>query len=598
MTTHDLLIGMAGAGGDGIISAGDALITAAALEGYHGLMTKSFGPQIRGGESSFRLRVAVEEVFTVTGTLDVAVALNWDDFLRFGAELPVGPKTIVVYDSQYAIGPEGVPLAGVRPADTIAVPIAQIAKDTAGTDKAKNNVVLGLMAGWFGFVPDSLLAGIRKKLGKKGADVLEKNERAFAAGREYAAAHPLASARVLVPPPAAHAAKLLTDGNEMCGAAAIFAGCTFFGGYPITPSTEIMQYLGRELWKYDGVVFQAEDEIAGVGAVVGASFAGKKAMTATSGPGMSLKTEMLGLATIAELPLVCVNVQRGGPSTGIPTKSEQSDLLQAAFSAHGDVVRPVLAPTTVADTFATTVEAFNLAEQYQTPVIVLSDGELAQRKEVVDWIDTAAFKLVERRRPTAPELERYQRFAITESGISPISEPGMAGGNYLASGIEHNEIGAPTANGAMHARMNEKRIRKLNPLKNRRDLFDVYGDPTAAIGIVSWGSVAGVTREALRDVQAHGVRAKLLVPRLLYPVAQAVYEEFFASVRCGLVIEQSHQGQLYRLLRMFVDVPRGMEPFSRSGSNPFTPGEIAERLRDLAVAAQRARMGELEPQID
>jgi 2-oxoglutarate ferredoxin oxidoreductase subunit alpha len=561
-------------------------------------MTKSFGPQIRGGESSIKLRVASGPVFTVGGTLDVAIALNWDDFLRFGAELPVGSKTIMVYDAQYPVGPNGVPLAGVRPADTIAVPIAQIARDIAGTEKAKNNVVLGLMAGWFGFAPEGLLQGIRKRLGKKGGDVLEKNEKAFAAGQEYAETHPLASARRLVAVPPPSAPKLLTDGNEMCGAAAIFAGCTFFGGYPITPSTEIMQYLGREIWKYGGVVFQAEDEIAGVGAVVGASFAGKKAMTATSGPGMSLKTEMLGLATIAELPLVCINVQRGGPSTGIPTKSEQSDLLQAAFSAHGDAIRPVLAPTTVADTFPITVEAFNIAEQYQTPVIVLSDGDIAQRKEIVDPIDTASFKIVNRRRPTGKELEQYQRFAITESGVSPISEPGTAGGNYLASGIEHNEAGAPTASGAMHAKMNEKRISKLNPLKMRRDLFDIYGDPDAPVGVIAWGSVAGVAIEALRRFEQDGVHAKLLVPRLLFPVAQQVYQDFFASVRAGVVIEQSHQGQLFRLLRMYVDMPKGMQSFARSGSNPFTPDEVAERIHDLSVAVQRSQMPELETQLD
>lgn len=598
MTTNELLIGMAGAGGDGVISAGDALITAAALKGYHGIMTKSFGPQIRGGESSIRLRVATGPVYTVGGTLDVAIALNWDDFLRFGAELPVGPETIVIYDAQYPAGPDGVPLAGVRPADTIAAPIAQIARDVAGTDKAKNNVVLGLMAGWFGFAPEGLLQGIRKRLGKKGGDVLEKNEKAFAAGQQYAEEHPLPSARRLTDVATPTQPKLLTDGNEMCGAAAIFAGCTFFGGYPITPSTEIMQYLGREMWKYGGAVFQAEDEIAGVGAVVGASFAGKKAMTATSGPGMSLKTEMLGLATIAELPLVCINVQRGGPSTGIPTKSEQSDLLQAAFSSHGDVVRPVLAPTTVADTFPMTVEAFNIAEEYQTPVIVLSDGDIAQRKEIVDPIDTTAFRLAERRKPTGPELESYQRFQITESGVSPISEPGMEGGNYLASGIEHNEIGAPTASGAMHARMNEKRIRKLNPLKTRRDLFETFGDPKAAVGVIAWGSVAGVAQAALKRAEENGIRVKLLVPRLLYPVAQQVYQEFFASVRTGFIVEQSHQGQLYRLLRMFVELPRGIDSFARSGSNPFTPNEVFDRMRDLAVAVQRSRMPELEPQID
>jgi 2-oxoglutarate ferredoxin oxidoreductase subunit alpha len=476
--------------------------------------------------------------------------------------------------------------------------VTKIAKDVAGTEKAKNTVVLGLMAGWFGFLPDALLTGIRKKFSKKSEEVLASNERAFLAGRQYAEEHPLDVAKPLAPLGTDAGAKLLTDGNEMCGAAAIFAGCTFFGGYPITPSTEIMHYLGREIWKYGGAIFQAEDEIAGLGAVVGASFAGKKAMTATSGPGMSLKSEMLGLATIAELPLVCVNVQRGGPSTGIPTKSEQSDLFQAAFSAHGDVIRPVLAPTTVADMFAITVEAFNIAEQYQTPVIILSDGDIAQRKEIVDPIDTASVKIVNRRRPTGPELEQYRRFTITESGISPISEPGMPGGNYLASGIEHNEAGAPTASGAMHAKMNEKRLGKLNPLKGRRDLFDFYGDPNAPVGVIAWGSVAGVAIEALRCFDQDGVHAKLLVPRLLYPVALQVYQDFFASVRAGVIIEQSHQGQLFRLLRMFVDMPKGMQSFARSGSNPFTPAEVVDRMHDIAVAVQRASMPELETQLD
>jgi 2-oxoglutarate ferredoxin oxidoreductase subunit alpha len=593
MTTDDFLVGMAGAGGDGVVSAGESLINAAALGGYHAMLTKSFGPQIRGGESSFRLRVAIGEVFTVSGPLDVAVALNWDDFLRFGAELPVGPDTIVVYDAQE---PGEIPLA-VRPGEVMAAPIAKLARDIAGTDKAKNTVVLGLVAGWFGFAPDALLSGIRRKLGKKGDDVLARNERAFAAGREYAAAHPLRSARTLASSVASGPPRLLTDGNEFCGAAAIFAGCTFFGGYPITPSTEIMQYLGRELWKYGGVVFQAEDEIAGVGAALGASFAGKKAMTATSGPGMSLKTEMLGLATIAELPLVCVDVQRGGPSTGIPTKSEQSDLFQAVFSAHGDVVRPVLAPTSVADTFEITVEAFNIAEEFQTPVIVLTDGEIAQRKEVVDPIDTGRFHVVDRRRPSEPELQHYTRFSLTQSGVSPISEPGMVGGNYLASGIEHNDHGAPTASGTIHAQMNEKRIRKLSPLSTRRELFTTYGVADAPIGIVSWGSVAGVARDALNRALADGVRAKLLVPRLMYPIASQVYEEFFASVRAGLVVEQSHQGQLYRLLRMFVQVPAEVGSLARSGSNPFTPGELAERLRDLAISVQRSSVPELEPDV-
>ena len=584
--SQDLIIGIAGSGGDGVVSAGESLISAAALEGYHGMMTKSFGSQIRGGEASCRLRLATQPVLNPNGPLDVAVALNWDDFKRFGGELPVEASTIVIYESNTGVAPDKLPLPGVKPAVVFSVPITEMAEKHAGTDKAKNIVIAGLLAGWFGIGRESMLSGIRKKFAKKGTTVVEGNVRAFQAGLDFAEANPLKEDRKLAAPQTNREVKLLTDGNDMCAAAAIFAGCTFFGGYPITPSTEIMQFLDREIWKYGGTLLQCEDEIAGIGSVVGASFAGKKAMTATSGPGMSLKTELLGLASIAELPLVCVNVMRGGPSTGMPTKAEQSDLFQAAFSAHGDCLRPVLAPTCVQDIFGITVEAFNLAEYYQTPVIVLSDQEIAQRKETVDPIDTSKFQIIERRRPTEPELANYARFKLTESGISPISHPGMPGGNYLAAGIEHNELGHPTASGELHARMNEKRFHKLNPLKNRRDLFVIEGDPDAPIGMVSWGSVAGVAREALRLAQAEGIHAKLLVPKLLYPVAEPVFQDFFASVRRGLFIEQSYQAQLYRLVRMYVDFPVQVKAFAKSGSNPIQPGEVLERLREMVVALQ------------
>ncbi len=593
----DLTIGMAGSGGDGIVSAGEFLITAAALEGYHAIMTKSFGPQIRGGESSCRLRISTDKVLNAGGTLDVAVALNWEDFLRFGAELPVGGNTIVIYESKTGVAPDKIPLVGVKPAVVLPVPIGELSRKAAATDKAKNTIVLGLLAGWFGIAPQSILAGLHKKLAKKGPEVFQANERAFATGIEYTQEHPLTGDLHISPATDGKGSKMLTDGNDMCAAAALFAGCTFFSGYPITPSSEIMHFLSREIWKHGGTVMQAEDEIAGIGAVVGASFAGKKALTATSGPGMSLKTEILGLATIAELPLVCINVQRGGPSTGIPTKSEQSDLFAAAFSGHGDAVRPVLAPVSVGDAFGITVEAFNIAEYYQTPVIVLSDQEIGHRKETVDPIDTSTFKLIERRSPTKNELEPYVRFRVTETCISPISHPGMAGGNYLASGIEHNEAGAPTAKGEIHAKMNEKRIRKLNPLKGRRDLFIFEGDVDAPLGLISWGSVAGVTIEALRMARAEGIKAKLLVPKLLFPISEEIFSEFLASVKMGLVVEQSHQAQLYRLIRMYVDMPHRMEYLAKSGSNPILASEVLERLRGLLRSLQRQVKNEPEPDL-
>ena len=577
----DLVIGMAGSGGDGIVSAGQSLITAAAHEGYHAIMTKSFGSQIRGGESSCRVRLSTREVLNPGGNLDVAVALNWEDFLKFGAELPVGNETVMLYESETGVKPDAIPLEGIAPREIFAVPIGEMARKSAGTEKAKNAVVLGLLAGWFGISRGALLGGIRKKFAKKSPEVAEANEKAFAAGEAYAQAHPLREPRCLDQPTPAASGLLLTDGNDMCAAAAIFAGCQFFSGYPITPSTEVMQFLAREIWKYGGAVIQAEDEIAGIGAAVGASYSGKKAMTATSGPGMSLKTEMLGLASIAELPLVLLNVQRGGPATGLPTKPEQADLFQAVFSAHGDVLRPVLAPTCVADTFTVTVAAFNLAEQYQTPVIILSDSEIAQRKETVGPIDTARFAIEQRRAPTEAERENYQRFAITESGISPISHPGMPGGNYLASGIEHNEHGDPTSSGAVHARMNEKRFSKFESLKQRRDLVSIEGDLEAPLALISWGSTAGVCREALAILRSQGLKVKLLVPWLIHPIPEEVYREFFVSVRAGLVVELSHQGQLYRLLRSFIDVPASVRSLARSGANPFQPREVVARLQEL-----------------
>jgi len=584
----DLVIGMAGSGGDGIVSAGESLLTAAALEGYHGVMTKSFGPQIRGGESSFKLRVCTHKVLNSGGSLDIAVALNWEDFLKFGGELPVSGSTTVVYDSNTNVPVDKIPLVGVTPAEVLAVPIEKMAREIGGSDRTKNTVVLGLMAGWMGIGKEQMLAGIRKKLSKKGAEVVEKAEKAFHAGLEYAEQHPLTQSRRMAEPEIA-SAKFVVDGNDLCAAAAIVAGCDFFGGYPITPSSEIMHFLGREIWKYGGTMLQAEDEIAGIGAVVGASFAGKKALTATSGPGMSLKTEMLGLASIAELPLVCVNVQRGGPSTGIPTKSEQSDLLQAAYSAHGDVIRPVLAPVSAEDMFGVTIEAFNMAEYYQSPVIVLSDQEVGQRKETAEPIDASKVKLIERQKPTEKELEKYARFRLTETGISPISHPGMKGGNYLASGIEHNESGAPTANGEMHSKMNDKRLRKFLPLKRRRDLFIIEGSPDAPLALISWGSTAGMAIEACQIAVKSGIKVKLLVPKLLYPVSEEVYQDFFLSIKRGLVVEQNHQAQLYRLLRMYVDVPRGIETLAKSGSNPITPMEIVDRLRTISLALQREK---------
>jgi len=278
----DLVIGMAGSGGDGIVSAGESLLTAAALEGYHGVLTKSFGPQIRGGESSFRLRVCTQKVLNSGGSLDVAVALNWDDFLKFGGELPVGGHTTVIYDSNTSVPPDKIPLVGVTPAEVLAVPIEQMARDTGGSDRAKNTVVLGLMAGWLGIGRAEVIAGIRKRLAKKGAEIVERAEKAFHAGVEYAEQHPLKTSRLMAEP-AAPTAKFVVDGNDLCAAAAIVAGCDFFSGYPITPSSEIMHFLAAKSGSTAGRCCRPRTK-SPVWARSWGLVRRQEAMTATSGP--------------------------------------------------------------------------------------------------------------------------------------------------------------------------------------------------------------------------------------------------------------------------------------------------------------------------
>jgi len=575
---QDLIIGMAGSGGDGIVSAGESLLSAFAEEGYYALLSKSFGSQIRGGESSCRVRVSPNPVLNSGGEIDVAVVLNWEFFLRFSGDLSVHEDTVVIYEKKSGVAPADIPL-DVKLERVFEAPMEDLAMQSAGVLQAKNNVVLGLLTEWFGLPEKSIVNGIVKKFSKKGEDILQGNLKAYQAGRNYAVEHPLGIHMKLDKPRLEKNKCIISDGNEMCARGALYAGCQFFGGYPITPASEIMQYMQKEIWKYGGTCLQAEDEIAGVAAVLGASYAGKKAMTATSGPGFSLKTEVLGLASAAEFPLVCINVQRGGPSTGMPTKQEQADLFTAVFSAHGDTVRPVLAPINAADAFPTTVEAFNIAEAYQTPVIVLSDQEIAQSKGILPVIDVSQLKIVNRLEPNAEELKSYQRFKITETGVSPISRPGMFGGNYLAAGLEHDEKGAPSSNGEMHSRMNEKRLQKFNPLKQREDLFIIEGDRDATIGLIAWGNVAGIAQEAIRVARTEGIKVKLLIPKLLYPIAEEVFNDFFKSLSRCVVIEQSHQGQLYRIIRMWANVPKQFTSVSKSGANRISPREIIQLIR-------------------
>ena len=273
----------------------------------------------------------------------------------------------------------------------------------------------------------------------------------------------------------------LMQGDEACAEGAIAAGCMFFAGYPITPATEIAEVLARRLPQVGGKFIQMEDEIGSMAAIIGASVGGAKSLTATSGPGLALMTEMLGLASQAEVPAVIFDVQRVGPSTGIPTKSEQSDLFQALWGTHGDAPRVVIAPADVEDCFHATVAAFNIAERFQIPVIVLSDQYIAQRQVSLPMFKTD-HDVEERLVPGQDELRDYKRYRDTPSGVSPMSFPGIEGGEYQTTGLEHDEYGRPTSMHLLHEQMNERRYRKLMPVREHYSFFRRHGSEDAEVG--------------------------------------------------------------------------------------------------------------------
>jgi len=315
-----------------------------------------------------------------------------------------------------------------------------------------------------------------------------------------------------------------------------------------------------------------------------------KSMTATSGPGLSLMTEMLGLSSMAEVPTVIVDVQRGGPSTGNPTKGEQSDLFQCLYGTHGDAPRVVLACGDVEDCFHATVDAFNIAEEFQLPVLVLSDQAVGQRKETLP-----ASKLVhevrDRAKPTEAELVDYERYADTPSGVSPMSVPGTKSGMYQTNGLEHDAEGQPASAYLVHEKMNAKRYRKLWPIRERYHSFRRYGPEEAEIGIVCWGASDGPVREAVLAANERGEKVSAFVPQILYPFPKRDFERFVASVQELLVMELSYTAQFYKYLRTFLRLPEGRtHVFKRSGGKSLSVAEVNRELRRVESIASSREM--------
>lgn len=587
LNNKNIVIGIAGSGGDGVISAGEILVNAASSEGLFVFMLKSFGPQIRGGESSVRVRMSELPVQTQGDKIDILVVLSWSNFLRFKEEMLLEDKVIVVSDTNDPMADEDVPLTDVQREFWYKIPFEKLSEDLTGGKLAKNIVMLGAISELFSLPKDALQKSITKKFKHKDKSIIDTNINALKAGEQYVIENvkkedPLHFEYEPKEP------RLVMQGNEAVALGAMYAGLDFYAGYPITPSTEIMEWIAKYLPQKGGVTMQMEDELASINAIMGASFAGKKAMTATSGPGISLMNEGLGLASMAELPIVVVNVQRGGPSTGLPTKTEQSDLMQAIWGSHGDSPRVVIAPTDVEDCFDCTVLAFYIAEKYQMPVIILSDQFIGHRKESINPDSIASNKrgfraIYKRDVPTAEELENYKRYKYTENGVSPMTYLGIKGGEYLGSGIEHGENGWPNSDVKVHADMTEKRWKKFDYIKEEFRFERFYGPEDAKLGVIAWGSTKGAVKEAVQKANAMGIPVGAMIPQLIFPFLIEPFKEFIQNKDRVIIPELSYAGQFRRYLRGFLRFSQygcKVTPFRKTGGAPFMVTEILDKIKE------------------
>lgn len=571
-------------GGDsaagGIVTTGEIFARIAAYSGLEIYTTRTIPAEIKGGHVMFQVRASVEPVSSQGDDLDMLIAFDQESIDKY-YHLIKGDG-ILIYNSN-----DGQPPApnGVK---QYGLPLNDVAKSINFT-RGRNIVTIGAMVKLFGLPYDKAEEMVRKQLGKK-KELLDQNLLALKTGYEYVENNISKESpyHLLRGVSRTKEDRLVISGNQALAMGAIAAGCRFYAGYPITPASDIMEFLAAEFPQIGGTMIQAEDEIAAITMAMGASYTGQRAMTATSGPGLSLMVEMLGHATMTEIPLVVVDVQRAGPSTGMPTKVSQGDLRLAIFGAHDDAPRLVVAPVSVEDCFVQIINAFNLAEKYQTPVIFLSDQDMSVRVVTIAPFDLSNVKMESRllwdpsTNGHSPNGNGYLRYKVTDSGVSPMSVPGMPGGQYTAEGLEKMESGAPEYTPELHAQNFKKRDRKIrNALKDYEawKMFEQFGTPGAPVVVVGWGSTIGPVREAVAHAEKEGMPVEVLYPKLLFPLPSKQLGEFMQDRQAVIVPELNYTGQFGRTLR--AEFWREIVHLTKFGGVPFAAREIYEKIKQV-----------------
>ncbi|MBT2755937.1 2-oxoacid:acceptor oxidoreductase subunit alpha [Mesobacillus foraminis] len=564
--------------GEGIESTGEIFSIALNRLGYYLYGYRHFSSRIKGGHTNNKIRVSTTQVRSISDDLDILVAFDQETIDVNYKELH--SKGVIMADSKF--DPK-------KPEDTqaglYAVPFTEIATEL-GTSLMKNMVAIGATSAVLDLDIQVFEEVVQEIFGRKGQQVVDKNMEAIKSGYEYMKEKLGSNVGAMQLEKADGQQRLFMIGNDAIALGALAGGCRFMAAYPITPASEIMEYLIKKLPAVGGTVIQTEDEIAAVTMAIGANYGGVRALTASAGPGLSLKMEAIGLSGITETPLVIVDTQRGGPSTGLPTKQEQSDLMAMIYGTHGEIPKIVMAPSTVQEAFYDTAEAFNLAEEYQCPVIVLSDLQLSLGKQTVEPLE---FDKVEIRRGKLqsgdlPEIEGkgyFKRYEVTADGISPRVIPGMKNGIHHVTGVEHEETGKPSESAANRIAQMDKRFRKISNLKFDTPVHKNAPHEEADLLIVGFNSTRGAIEEAMGRLEQDGLKVNHAQIRLIHPFPADELLPIVASAKKVAVIENNATGQLANIMKMNVGHHGKITKILKYDGNPFLPHEIHSKCKEL-----------------
>jgi 2-oxoglutarate ferredoxin oxidoreductase subunit alpha len=563
----DYSIKIGGEAGQGIQTIGDTLGRVFVRAGYHVFSHQDYESRVRGGHNFYQIRLSKEPLAASRNKVDILVAFDRESISRHEHELTINGR--VIYDASV------LKFKNEGPA-FLDIPFEKLALEQGGVKIMANTVAIGAVLGILGMEPDLILGLIVDTFNNKGDHVVLANKNAALAGYRYAKKH-CDQCDYAVPVDEGKK-RMLIGGTESIALGALASGCKFYSAYPMTPSTGIMNFLASKEKEYGVVVEQAEDEIAAINMALGASYAGVRAMTGTSGGGFALMVEGLSLAGMTETPVVIAMGQRSGPATGLPTRTEQGDLEFLVSAGHGEFPRVIFAPGSPRQAFHLTNRAFDLAEKFQIPVFILFDTYLADSQWTFDSFDLSQVRYLDYRlRGDAfRNLQNYKRYADTDTGISPFAVPGDAGFVVVVDSDEHDEDGHIIEDAATRMRMVEKRLlRKLPLIKSEIAPPDLYGDHEARVVLIGWGSTYGVMKEAV-DELAKSMSIAMLHFSEIFPLPNLAPFDYLAFLRQAqhtLCIENNATGQFSRLLRAETGF-EFMARINKYDGRPFTVEEL------------------------